>query len=312
MRPPIDWVPSQRIERCRLTTPLECVRLASLPDDYLDLVRSIDTEDEFIFKSVNMGVPLRTATDIYTEVANILNLHNAVTGERAGSTSTPDPAAHQCGHVHIEKQRCCFASEVANTGLDGFPFLDNMKDMCRSMLVDSGCDHTLGFTDLKQYLGNRRKANVGIQVASGAITPAQSLGTLQAYAVDTANPSAGTNTKFSDEVLTVPALNKELLSIDSFYRDKGYDIHLRQPPGWSGMEKGDHKIPFRYDWTDAGWYMDYIPIPPDHQNMNTESKDKARKAYSTLLEAEFTDRQSCLSKSNAAAARVNCYSNCCS
>ena len=78
MRPPIDGVPRQRIERCRLTTPLECVRLASLPDDYLDLVRSIDTEDEFIFKSVNMGVPLRTATDIYTEVANILNLHNAV------------------------------------------------------------------------------------------------------------------------------------------------------------------------------------------------------------------------------------------
>ena len=157
MRPPIDWVPSQRIEGCRLATPLECVRLASLPDDYLDLVRSVDTEDEFIFKSVNMGVPLRTATDIYTEVANILNLHNAVTGERAGSTSTPEPAAHQCGHVHIDKQRCCFASEVANTCLDGFPFLDNMKDMCRSMLVDSGCDHTLGFTDLKLYLGNRRR-----------------------------------------------------------------------------------------------------------------------------------------------------------
>ena len=43
---------------------VECERLASLPDDYLDLVRSIDDDDEFIFKSVDMGVPLRTATDI--------------------------------------------------------------------------------------------------------------------------------------------------------------------------------------------------------------------------------------------------------
>ena len=71
MRPPIDWVPGQRIERCRLTTPIECVRLASLPDDYLDLVRTIDDDDTFVFKSVNMGVPLRTATDIYGEVARI-------------------------------------------------------------------------------------------------------------------------------------------------------------------------------------------------------------------------------------------------
>ena len=188
MRPPVDWLPGQKIEKCRLTTPIECVRLASLPDDYLDLVRTIDDDDTFVFKSVNMGVPLRTATDIYTEVANILNLHNAVTGERAGDLSTPPPPAPQCGHVHVEKQRCCFASEALNTSLDGFPYLDSMRQMVRSMLVDSGCDHTLGFTDLKPYLGNRRKANVGIQVASGEVTPAQTLGTLQAYAVDTSNP----------------------------------------------------------------------------------------------------------------------------
>ena len=309
MRPPIDWVPGQRIERCRLTTPIECVRLASLPDDYLDLVRTIDDDDTFVFKSVNMGVPLRTATDIYGEVARILNLHNAITGERAGSLSTPTPPVSQCNHVHIENHRCCYASEVLSTSLDGFPYLDSMRQMVRSMLVDSGCDHTLGFTDLKPYLGNRRKANVGIQVASGQVTPAQTLGTLQAYAVDTANPADSTHTKFSDEVLTVPTLNKELFSIDSFYRDKGYDVHLRQPPGWSGMEKGDHKIPFRYNWTDAGWYMDYIPIPPDHQRLCTDSKVRAHKAYSTLLKAEFTDRKVALSKSNAAEARANCYSS---
>ena len=54
------------------------------------------------------------------------------------------------------------------------------------------------------------------------------------------------------KVLTVPSLNKELMKIDSFIGDKGFDIHLRQPPGWSGIEKGDHRVPLGYNWC-----MDY-------------------------------------------------------
>ena len=83
--------------------------------------------------------------------------------------------------------------------------------------------------------------------------------------------------------MTVPTLGRELLSIDSWYRDKGYDVSFHQPPKWSGMERGDHKIPFRYDWSDAGWYMDYIPVPPESKKYNSESLDRMQCAYTALL-----------------------------
>ena len=61
-------------------------------------------------------------------------------------------------------------------------------------------------------------------------------------------------------MITVPHLHEGLLALEEFYRDKKYDVHLRQPhKGWSSMEKGDHKIPFRYDYTNGGFHMDYIP-----------------------------------------------------
>ena len=305
--------------RCRLTTPHECVKLASLPDSCLDLVRTVDEDDQFVFKAVNTGVPLRTANDIYDQVAEILKLHNSVTGAYMYAASlNPDPIDDptvptiQC---HCEVHRVWQASSVENALYGMSPsspgFLEGAHSWVRSMLVDSECDHALGFTDLAKYLWNKRRAKVNIQTASGELTPASTSGTLQAYAVgstDLNDPHTETHTRFSDEVITVPSLNKELLSLDSFYRDKGYDIHFRQPPGWSGMEKGDHKVPFRYDWTDAGWYMDYIPIPPDDQKLSPKNKSRARKAYSAVLTAEHDELRDALSRENAYKANCHCYS----
>ena len=36
-------------------------------------------------------------------------------------------------------------------------------------------------------------------------------------------------------MLTVPNLNKELMSLDEYYRDKGYAIHLGHPDVDDGM-----------------------------------------------------------------------------
>ena len=217
MRPPIDWVPGQRIERARLTTPIECVRLASLPDEYLNMIRDIDEDDTFLFQCVNMGVPLRTASSIYDEVARVMRVCDqlidpALDNPNPSPVPTPDPM------VEVQSHHVCHASDVHMPCLDGgSSCLDTMKDMVRSMLVDSGCDHSLGFTDLDKYLRDKRRSKAGIQVANGECTSAKSEGTLSAYALNTAKYTGiDTRTEFTTEVLTVPTLNKELLSLDPY------------------------------------------------------------------------------------------------
>ena len=310
MRPPIDWVPGQRIERARLTTPIECVRLASLPDEYLNMIRDIDEDDTFLFQCVNMGVPLRTASSIYDEVARVMRVCDqlidpALDNPNPSPVPTPDPM------VEVQSHHVCHASDVHMPCLDGgSSCLDTMKDMVRSMLVDSGCDHSLGFTDLDKFLRDKRRSKAGIQVANGECTSAKSEGTLSAYALNTAKYTGiDTRTEFTTEVLTVPTLNKELLSLDPYYRDQGYNIQLLQPPGWCGMWKDGHKVPFRYDWTDAGWYLDYIPIPPHHNKFDHKSRARAAEAYSAMLTHEFEERQDGMSQHNADLARYNCYSS---
>ena len=73
------------------------------------------------------------------------------------------------------------------------------------------------------------------------------------------------------------------------------------------MWKDDHRVPFRYDWSDAGWYLDYIPIPPDHDKYDYESKARASAAYSGVLKHEFEERLDGHSQANADQARYNCY-----
>lgn len=319
MRPPLEWRSGQRLTRARLTTPLECVRLASLPDTYLDAIREIDDDDSFVFKCVNMGVPLRTAHDIYNNVKEVLEVYsnmNADTteytlGGSANSARDPSPCITDT-YRYCEQHRVCMASEITalNTSIGDKPCSEGLSDVVRSMLVDSGCDHTLGFTDLDPSLRDRKRARCKIQVASKDTIDAKSVGTLNAYALNTAqHEGMAGNARFQCEVMTVPNLSKELFSIDSFYRDQGYSIHLRQPPDWSGMEKGGHKVPFRYDWSDSGFYLDYIPIPPEHSRYDSDSLNKAKSAYNALLEHEHNDRLEGKSKSNAALLRCHCYSN---
>ena len=55
------------------TTPIEAARVASLPDDYVDLVGSIDRSDQFAYECINMGVPVGTATAINNAITRTLN-----------------------------------------------------------------------------------------------------------------------------------------------------------------------------------------------------------------------------------------------
>ena len=78
MRPPLSWKEGKDITYAwtRLTTPTEAVRVANLPHDYLDTVKSIKVDGHFSYECVNMGVPLRTASDLYRPFERVLREAN--------------------------------------------------------------------------------------------------------------------------------------------------------------------------------------------------------------------------------------------
>ena len=73
MRPPLNWKKGDPLWKTRLTTPIESVRVALLPDSYLPWVRTFDKDDKFLFECVNMGVPICTASSIYDIITTCLN-----------------------------------------------------------------------------------------------------------------------------------------------------------------------------------------------------------------------------------------------
>ena len=71
-RVPLSWQYGDKISDTRITVPIEAAGIASLPDDYVEWARSFDDSDEFLFKAINMGIPLRTATAIDSSVHDLL------------------------------------------------------------------------------------------------------------------------------------------------------------------------------------------------------------------------------------------------
>ena len=81
------------------------------------------------------------------------------------------------------------------------------------------------------------QSNVTVEMATeGAETKAEYMSTLPVYALNTSDQVAYRERPPLDvEIITVPDVRGELLSVDGFYRDQHYDISLHQPPGECGM-----------------------------------------------------------------------------
>ena len=99
------------------------------------------------------------------------------------------------------------------------------------MHVDTGADATFAHRRMERHMRNKRKSNSVIQVAKDGVTMPTSIeGTLQAFALSTAgHEGIGDCTAVAIEVITVPDLYQELLSVEEFYRDRGYDVFMMQP-----------------------------------------------------------------------------------
>ena len=135
-------------------------------------------------------------------------------------------------------------------------------------------------------------------------------GTLRTMVLNTPEYSGIPNKQVHDtEVITVPDLNKELLSIDRYYEKLGYSIHFRQPWDDGGVSemhnsKTGSRIPFRHDYVKGGFYMDYIPLNMRRQN------DKQYAAQSAaILNAEHNELMEDRNIANTRLSEVHSYSN---
>ena len=89
-RPRLDWAMNEDgpVGHTRLTVPIETVRAAALPEDYLQWCQSFNAEDTFLQKCVNNGTPDRTSYAIDRQIYDILQSHHSDTTYTAA-------AAHQ-------------------------------------------------------------------------------------------------------------------------------------------------------------------------------------------------------------------------
>ena len=261
-RPQLSWRPGQPLGRTRLTVPVETVRAASLPDDYLAWCLSFHTgeeqyDDRHLRECVNMGIPVRTVCDLNECIRTVLI--------RAGVPFDvgDDGLLSQAEQVH--RQHC--ALEVSEGRLD--PLISDSK--VKRIRVDTGASCTFMYTDIEPFMEDVVPANCVINVAKkGSQLRGNFKGKLRCHVLNmAANPVLPVSVPFELHPTTVPELSQELMSLDDYYCYGRYNVLLRQQDYQDGVSElyrapspgiPEARVPLSFDWQGkGGWWMYYIP-----------------------------------------------------
>ena len=270
-RPSLQWQAGQVLDRTRLTVPVETVRAASLPADYLSWCLLFNDGDEgeggrHLRECVNMGVPVRTACAI-NECIRIVLLQASVPLDVQEVTLL---AAAEDLHLELVAHQ---ATELTSDAL-------MQQNKVRKIRVDTGATSTFMFTDIEPFLEDTTPSNCTIMVAKkDAVLRGNVNGRLRAHVLNlSAYSSLPAHTPFVMQPTTVSELSQELLSVDDYYRHGRYNILLRQPDYQDGVSElyrspapgvPEARIPLSYDWQgNGGWWLHYVPaITVDHDDI---------------------------------------------
>ena len=258
-RPTLSWKAGMPLTRTRMTVPVETVRAASLPHDYLEWCKKFNVasdveDDRHLRECVNMGVPIRTACSVNEAIHAVL-VSAGVPFDTGDTTTEGKAAEYQAQVARVENIR------------------DRVVDYnkVRAIQVDTGASKTFMFTDVEPFLQDSADSDMRIRVASkGHVMKGNKQGKLRAHVVNKAGyKDIKHTTPFSIDATTVPELSKELLSVDDYYRYGKYNLLLRQPDyedGVSELYRAPRpgfpavRIPLSYDWYGiGGWHMHYVP-----------------------------------------------------
>ena len=224
-RPPLSWWFDTPLTTTRLTVPKETVAAASLPDDYLQYVheRNSDCEchayesnDQYVRRCVNNGVPVRTSMSIDVKVMQVLKsagMEPDVCGTPGGPHSvheaSPDPTSmnhsllyclhayhdsdeNDCMPCDAERMPCdeslnAFSSESNPKYNVSKPTYDNwvgLKSKIRCIHVDTMANKTFLKASMSSQLTNARKSRAKIQVANKSFMDADLEGNMPCYIIN--------------------------------------------------------------------------------------------------------------------------------
>ena len=174
----------------------------------------MDDDDKFVFQCVNMGVPINTARDIYEEITRTL-LAAGVQSEPHMYSSAKTCIANRWEHAETIGCMSDLRMNVDGDVVNSYA----MDTQCvRSMMVDTGCNHTIGSTAHNKHLNNRQKANTTVNMATkDASCQAQYKGSLPVYALNTTEqPDFPDRANLNVDMITVPGVREDLLSVDRY------------------------------------------------------------------------------------------------
>jgi site-specific DNA-cytosine methylase len=275
-RPRLDWElrHDNPVGPTRVTTPVETVRIASLPSDYPTITQTHwkqgcmcktcqeqpnKTVTAFTRECINNGIPVRTS---YQIDYSILQHVKAATRQPTANTA------------HQSKRR-------------------------RSAMLDTGSNLRLLSTAIEPYLQSSTQSQFNISVANkqSKLCGSQD-GTITIDVLNTKHyETIPYKTSTTLPVTTVPetTLSKELFTVDDLYKN-GYSILLRHPTYESGIPEiyrpanstqAEHRLPVRYDWDGpGGFWVDYELCPTQHANTATTVWDRQ---YTAMQANQITD-----------------------
>ena len=293
--PKLSWVDYgyNPVGPTRLATNNELARSMSAPPDTIDFYAKFDASDEFFKRNIGNAISCMLAEAIDTSVLNhvkawmlksIIQIPRSI--EYANDHNTIELAvANLCSansDINIlyalssrDKSMKYEAHDYqslnphdATDRTDTFPPI-------RSALVDTAANKTFLYCSVEQWMKNPRSSNVTIQVAdAGTSMKGSKDGKLSMLVVTGANESnrdiiLEPKARLEVNATTVKNLHRELISIDEHYVDGKFNILLKQPDFEDGIPQmfksaTDHSpevmIPFRYDYQNGGFWLDYIPV----------------------------------------------------
>ena len=322
-RPKLSWQDTgyNPVGPTRITTPVENPRQQSLPYDYRQFVGQFDSSDRFLWLCCHNGIPLRTCNLVDTMQLNIVKLwlSNQLQSQQPAreirlvdndfiNTCIRAQLSANFSNSHAAKAFSAAAkaykvnsklthwsshmSGLVNSELDGnlsgdIHILQNQR--VKSALVDTGANAILMFTSAEDHMSNAKDSNLSIQVADSDTNMHGSKdGTLHMLVLGPTKPSP----IISAKVTTVRNLHRELFSVDGYFLD-GFNILLKQPSYEDGIPqmykpatKGNKAItiPFRYDYHNSGFWMDYLLLPsPNTTACNANSSAQLHQHKDELL-----------------------------
>jgi len=184
-----------------------------------------------------------------------------------------------------------------------------LDNIIRCIHVDSMANATFLNESMKHSMTNPRKCNARIQVANKQFMSASAEGNVPCYVLNMSNDTSrhADVQSFNMHGISVPELNRELLSVDDMYKYGGYSPLLKHPNLNDGIPElyrpptesaPESRIPLCYDWYgNGGFCMYYIPkkdVSPEHLYLleshmkdMSDVNESCMKAFDASLMSEY-------------------------